>query len=1250
MGRNNRSGSSSSSQSRSNNNNTVDDWTCKRDKYGRTILHDWCSQSDKLVHVDWLLQQCPENSKYVRDKENGYTALHRAIYARDLRMLLLLLNKQTLLDQQPQQQVKDHEGFTPLDLLNQLYSEDTLSTLSHIHQQKKIKNKYKNNHHENCRSRSNSFLTHPDSDSEEEEEEDDDQPPHADIISFPTATSTTRSSRNVRYSSSKKRYGTEVLTFGSQDHPALGQFRSSKYKEGVIMGRVEIFASKQAVDVAVASHHTIVLTSEGHLYSFGLGKGGKLGTGSTNNVFIPQRILLKKTVTSVAAATNHSLCTTTDGYVYGWGSNRFGQLGCKQQRNSMIVSPTKLDGYNNCTKVAAGEKHSVILSNNNGQVYIEGTCPSGNNNIIWNGQLIGVDIAASDTSTMVLAYSKGTNQQLQHVYTWGQGIPTPTKVNIPTKNNPVKIACANHHNVVITNGGEVFTWGLSSDAIMNKKSWTLPQLIPLNERAVQVSASDHHTAVLTSNGSLYTWGACNNDTSNRSLGHSGVKYQPCPKRVPGVFRAVQVATAREHTALLIGVTYPPLPKTTGMSSLQQICEESTCQHVDIFNVLPILILAERHNLKTLANYCFLFIQHNLDTVLSMAKKHYLETFLQDGFYYLSNDNIESDLNDYFSPSIVTNLSNNDNGKQKPQQEVSMKYSNSKTNLNNNTEDYPKTSHPSLRAVTLSKVPCNISNASDVGERYESLAKAIRSIRKKIKFIQNLEEKLLTSPQNDMAPLLVSEEQMEKVARRPELEADLALLKPLYDQIKVKMEQYQFMEKQQSKKDIPICPKAPPTPEKEEEQRKVPTYECQICNVSCPDETSLSLHVNGRRHRNRQRLLEEKEKEEAAQRLLNAPNPKPVSNYVSPFIMNEKKTMSSIQPKYTLSPPARPSITKQQPSKTWATTVDLSKSIPRKTTPSPVQKMASKLEFKQILKEEEQQRQKQVITPMKEINSPWNKKSNSPSWTSNSLKTPPPNMASLVAPMSTSPGSLSVSLGSFLTLSEGKQSPKQIKSNQSPKLKWNVPAPVVPSNCLRFGGDVCNLRTKPTGQSANKKISLSDIQRQEEELKAKADTNHQTLGGKWYVERRERAASIENIQRFEEEERKRRQQEALLIEEQKCIEENIKQENKKMGVNTKGTKKKKKNHNSNNNNKKKEQQKKPHQKQKQEKNQRLPSNKKKYPTPSENNSKNTAASDGVSTKNNEKYNDIDSRRSKQSRNGSKLVNTNNQKQNPTSNKT
>ena len=133
------------SQSRSNNTSIIandDDWTCKRDKYGRTLLHDWCSQSNKLVHVDWLLQQCPENSKYVRDDENGYTALHRAIYARDLRMLLLLLNKQTLQDQQPQ--VKDHEGFTPLDLLNQLYSDDTLSTLSHIHQQKKSKKKTQN--------------------------------------------------------------------------------------------------------------------------------------------------------------------------------------------------------------------------------------------------------------------------------------------------------------------------------------------------------------------------------------------------------------------------------------------------------------------------------------------------------------------------------------------------------------------------------------------------------------------------------------------------------------------------------------------------------------------------------------------------------------------------------------------------------------------------------------------------------------------------------------------------------------------------------------------------------------------------------------------------------------------------------------------------------------------------------------------------------------------------------------------------
>ena len=112
--------------------------------------------------------------------------------------------------------------------------------------------------------------------------------------------------------------------------------------------------------------------------------------------------------------------------------------------------------------------------------------------------------------------------------------------------------------------------------------------------AVAIAASDSHTAVLCDDGALYTWGTTN---ENNVLGHAGVRWQPNPKRVPGVHRAVSVAVAKEHTVLLIGTSVPPLPNTDRSWSLAQIAASKVAEYVDIFNILPMMIMAERTQVR-----------------------------------------------------------------------------------------------------------------------------------------------------------------------------------------------------------------------------------------------------------------------------------------------------------------------------------------------------------------------------------------------------------------------------------------------------------------------------------------------------------------------------------------------------------------------------------------------------------------------------------------------------------------------------
>ena len=238
-------------------------------------------------------------------------------------------------------------------------------------------------------------------------------------------------------------YGCEVLTFGRADHCALGvptftttsstrgsssnnssaidknDFTSSNNSTSYKPKRVESFAlgelrrgwstspfsssssnkhanvvDSPAVCIAASTHHTLVSTASGQLYSFGYNKSGRLGTGDENHRPLPTRILgslTNRIVVSIAAATNHSLCSTNCGRVYSWGSNGHGQLGYPTSSSMggsdnndssggcSRLSPRRVEGdikQSFVVAVAAGDRHSVALTKL-GEVYCWGDNKSG---------------------------------------------------------------------------------------------------------------------------------------------------------------------------------------------------------------------------------------------------------------------------------------------------------------------------------------------------------------------------------------------------------------------------------------------------------------------------------------------------------------------------------------------------------------------------------------------------------------------------------------------------------------------------------------------------------------------------------------------------------------------------------------------------------------------------------------------------------------------------------------------------------
>ena len=109
-------------------------------------------------------------------------------------------------------------------------------------------------------------------------------------------------------------------------------------------GRVETTSGalmgKTVVSLAAGTNHSLVLCSDGTLAAWGSNAQGQLGTIGSNGSFVPIAVarnigaLFGKTVTKIGCGEFHSMALSSDGDLASWGEGVSGQLG----NNTLISS------------------------------------------------------------------------------------------------------------------------------------------------------------------------------------------------------------------------------------------------------------------------------------------------------------------------------------------------------------------------------------------------------------------------------------------------------------------------------------------------------------------------------------------------------------------------------------------------------------------------------------------------------------------------------------------------------------------------------------------------------------------------------------------------------------------------------------------------------------------------------------------------------------------------------------------------
>lgn len=136
-----------------------------------------------------------------------------------------------------------------------------------------------------------------------------------------------------------------IAAWGRNSYGQLGQNNTtdSLVPVAVITAGTPL-AGKSVVAIAAGNMHSLALCSDGTVAGWGVNIMGELGDGSNTDRYLPVALaasgtLSGKSVVAISAGYAHSLLLCSDGTVYTWGWNGNGQLGVGHTTSSSIPLP-----------------------------------------------------------------------------------------------------------------------------------------------------------------------------------------------------------------------------------------------------------------------------------------------------------------------------------------------------------------------------------------------------------------------------------------------------------------------------------------------------------------------------------------------------------------------------------------------------------------------------------------------------------------------------------------------------------------------------------------------------------------------------------------------------------------------------------------------------------------------------------------------------------------------------------------------
>ncbi|KAK9908666.1 hypothetical protein WJX75_001202 [Coccomyxa subellipsoidea] len=159
----------------------------------------------------------------------------------------------------------------------------------------------------------------------------------------------------------------EVLAWGINDFGQLGN-GSTFYETSPtpVLGLEEV----RVADIVAGGWHSLALTTEGEVYVWGRGEYGRLGLGdrSGSSKLRATKVTFKEPDLRVVQAScggTHTMVLTSEGRIYTWGRGSFGRLGTGTEKDYFSPVEVFLPGGPERWRViccASGGRHSLVLA------------------------------------------------------------------------------------------------------------------------------------------------------------------------------------------------------------------------------------------------------------------------------------------------------------------------------------------------------------------------------------------------------------------------------------------------------------------------------------------------------------------------------------------------------------------------------------------------------------------------------------------------------------------------------------------------------------------------------------------------------------------------------------------------------------------------------------------------------------------------------------------------------------------------